>query len=229
VPGAPAASGGAPATCRRPQEHSASCRSCWIVCARASGRSVTWCEYFTPRSRAPARSFPHSQVPCGKCGTVSSGSSRQARNAPGAPGCLPCLRPPPRRGLRSGGFFPGRSSVLGGIEELPLLRETSRSSRATRSSSSAFRAFRSAITASLSSSSIRCRSATSRSREFSACSAPESLGTPGISGAPGTPVLHQSRPSVSNRARRADQRSFRDIFTRASTRNTVTKPWRAEC
>jgi hypothetical protein len=39
--------------------------------------------------------------------------------------------------LPSGGFFPGRSSVLGGIEEFPLLRETSRSSRATCSRNSA--------------------------------------------------------------------------------------------
>jgi hypothetical protein len=50
---------------------------------------------------------------------------------PGPPGCLPGLRPPPPRyGLRCGGFFPGWSSVLGGIEEFPEFREISRSSRA---------------------------------------------------------------------------------------------------
>jgi hypothetical protein len=101
-----------------------------MVSARAAGRSVTWWEYRTPRSQAPARSFPHSHVPSGKCGTVLSGRSFHARYAPGAPGCLPGLRPPRRRGLRSGGFFPGWSSALGGIDEFPLLRETSRSSRA---------------------------------------------------------------------------------------------------
>jgi len=44
---------------------------------------------------------------------------------------LPGLRFfPPGRPSRCGGFFPGRSSALGGIEEFPLLREISRSSRA---------------------------------------------------------------------------------------------------
>jgi len=42
VPGAPAASGGGPATWTRPHAHCTSCRSCWMVSARASGRSVTW-------------------------------------------------------------------------------------------------------------------------------------------------------------------------------------------
>jgi len=56
---------------------------------------------------------------------------------PGAPGCLPGLRPLPRRGLRSGGLFPGRSSVLGGIDEFPEFREISRSSRAIFSACSA--------------------------------------------------------------------------------------------
>jgi len=46
---------------------------------------------------------------------------------------LPGFRPPPRRGLRCGGFFPGRSSALGGIDEFPLLREISRSSRSADS------------------------------------------------------------------------------------------------
>jgi len=108
---------------------------------------------------------------------------------------LPGLRPP-RRGLRSGGFSPGSSSVLGGIEEFPELREISRSSRATRSASSAFRAFSSAICASLSSSSIRRCSFASRSRPFPARSAAASPGRPGASGVSGTPELHQSRPFV---------------------------------
>ena len=33
-----------------------------MVCALASGRSVTWWEYRTPRSPAPARSAPHAQA-----------------------------------------------------------------------------------------------------------------------------------------------------------------------
>jgi hypothetical protein len=64
-----------------------------------------------------------------ECGTVSSGCSLQARCGPRAPGCLPCLRFPPPGCLRGGGVWPGRSSADGGIEELPLLREESRSSR----------------------------------------------------------------------------------------------------
>jgi hypothetical protein len=43
----------------------------------------------------------------------------------------------PGRVPRSGGFFPGRSSVLGGIEEFPLSPEISRSSRAIFSACSA--------------------------------------------------------------------------------------------
>ena len=92
-------------------------------------------------------------------------------------------------GAAAGGFFPGRSSALGGIDEFPLLREIRRSSRATRSSSSA-------ILASLSSSSARSRSFASRSRPFSERSAATSTpGTPGVPGVSGTPELHQSRPS----------------------------------
>ena len=75
----------------------------------------------------------------------------------------------------------------GGIEEFPLLRETSRSSRAMRSS-------RSAIFASLSSTGICSRPAGSRSRAFSARSSAASPGTPEFPGASGTPVLHQARP-----------------------------------
>ena len=70
---------------------------------------------------------------------VSSGSAQHIA-APGAPGCLPRLRffassrSCARRCLR-GGLRPGASSPDGGIEELPLLRETIRSSRATCSRS----------------------------------------------------------------------------------------------
>ena len=187
MPGAPAASGGGSATCRRPHPHCTSCRSCWIVTARASGKSVTWWENRTPRSAAPARSPPHAQEPCGKCAIISSGSSRQARNAPGAPGCLPGLRPP-RRVFRSGGLRPGRSSLLGGIDELPLFREISRSSRAIRSRSSAFSAFSSSFSA--------------RSRPAAACSAAT---TTGASGGSGMPALHQSQPCVSNTTRTASR------------------------
>ncbi len=132
VPGWPAP-GGVSATCTRPQPHCAACRSCWIVSARALGRAVTWWEYRILRSRAPDRSAPHSQMPSGNCGTVLSGWSLHAGHAPGGPGCLPGFRfwPPPRRGLRSGGFFPGWSSLLCGIDEFPEFpefREISRSS-----------------------------------------------------------------------------------------------------
>jgi hypothetical protein len=54
---------------------------------------------------------------------------------------LPGLRfVPPCRCAGCGGFLPGWSSLLGGIEEFPLLRETARSSLASRSASSAFAA-----------------------------------------------------------------------------------------
>jgi hypothetical protein len=107
------------------------------------------------------------------------------------------LRPPPRRGFAGGGFFPGRSSVLGGIDEFPLLREISRSSRANRSASSAFCARSSAFSAF---SSAFC----ARSRAFAACSAATTSGASGISG---TPALHQSRPSVSNTTRQAGKQT----------------------
>ena len=110
----------------------------------------------TPRSAAPDRSAPHPHLPCGKCGIVPSGSSFHARKLPGAPGCLPGLRLPPRCGLVFGGFFPGWSSIDGGIEEFWLLRDISRSSRAIFAS-------RSAIFASLSSFNTRSRSTCSRS------------------------------------------------------------------
>ena len=195
--GAPAR-GGTSARCTRPQAHRTSCRSYWVVCACASGRSVTWWEYRTPRSAAPARSAPHPQLPSGSTSSVSSGCSRQARYAPGAPGCLPGLRPPPRRAVRSGGFFPGRSSVPGGIDEFPLLREISRSSRATRSASSAFCVFSAAICASLSSSSIRSRAFSARSVTASPGA---SLGHIGHTGTTSEPALRNQHDTLSRPAK----------------------------
>jgi hypothetical protein len=87
-----------------------------------------------------------------------------------------------------------------GIGKFPLLREISRSSRAMRSSSSA-------IFASLSYTSIRSRPAGSRSRAFAARSSAASPGTPAVSGASGTPVLHQNRPCMSNAAHLTGQGS----------------------
>ena len=115
---------------------------------------------------------------------------RQVR--PRRPGLLagPALRPArPLPALR--GFLPGWSSLLGGIEELPLLREISRSSRAICSASCARRP---AITASLSSFSSPSRSTASRSRAFSARSSAASA-PPAV---PGTPVLHHGRPQYAN-------------------------------
>jgi hypothetical protein len=52
-------------------------------------------------------------------------------DAPGLPGCFPCFRFPAARSAarrsRRGGFRPGWSSELGGIEEFPLFREPARS------------------------------------------------------------------------------------------------------
>jgi hypothetical protein len=70
-----------------------------------------------------------------------AGFSVKARYAPGAPGCLPRFRvtPPRRFGFTAGGVLPGSSSFDGGIDELPLLRESRCSSRASRASSSSMR------------------------------------------------------------------------------------------
>ena len=136
VPAAPAPAGAA-AWCTRPQrarhrvqvmlDHPR--RRQWDLHLQVAGHH--------PRPAAPARALPHSHVPAGKCGTVSSGCSLQARCEPGAPGCPPGFRFPPRAGLRRGAGRPGRSSADGGIDELPLLREASRSSRSTRAARSA--------------------------------------------------------------------------------------------
>jgi hypothetical protein len=65
---------------------------------------------------------------------------------PFAPGCFPRLRPEFFARFGAGFALPGRSSLEGGIEELPLLRETSRSNRRTRSSSAALAPRSSTIT-----------------------------------------------------------------------------------
>jgi hypothetical protein len=150
---------------------------------------VTWWEYRTPRSSAADRPAPHSQVPAGKSWTVSSGSSFRARCAPGAPGCLPGLRLfPPRGGLGFGSCLPGRSSLPGGIKELPEFREINRSSRASLAFSPAFPACSSAFCA--------------RSSAFGACNAASAASASGVSG---TPVLHHSRPEASKSTRSAGQ------------------------
>ena len=153
-------------------------RAGWSA-ARASGRSVTWWEYLHPQVAGAGQvSAARAGALAGTAASVSSGCSFQARNAPGAPGCLPGLRfPRPPRASRSGGFFPGWSSVLGGIEEFPLLREISRSSRAILSACSAICAFSSAFSA--------------RSRAFASRSAATTSGASGVSG---TPLLHHSTP-----------------------------------
>ena len=106
-----------------------------------------------PRRRTAARPHPH--VPSGQCGTTSSGSHRQARYDPGEPGCPPALRLPPlRAGPPRGEVRPGRSSIEGGNDELPLFREISRSRRATLRARSAFSASSCAILLSRSASKV---------------------------------------------------------------------------
>src|SRR5450755_410928 len=103
-----------------PQPHSTACWSYWVTVARTCGISICWKESTTPRSRAPARSAPHPQLPSGSRSFWSSGASDHDRFAPGAPGCFPLTRLGVERPLRFGGVLPGWSSVLGGIEEFPL-------------------------------------------------------------------------------------------------------------
>jgi hypothetical protein len=93
-----------------------------------TGTSVTWQARSTPSSNAPARSVPQPwHGPCGRCSTTQHlCRSATADAPPPAPACLP--RWPfvePLAGL-AGRPRPGRSSVDGAIEELPLLREISR-------------------------------------------------------------------------------------------------------
>ena len=74
----------------------------------------------------------------------------QVIDAPGLPGCFPrfrffaSARSAARRCFR-GGFFPGRSSELGGIEEFPLFRDPDRSAAASCSRRSATTASSTAI------------------------------------------------------------------------------------
>ena len=99
-------------------------------------------------------------------------------DAPGLPGCFPrfrffaSARSAARRCFR-GGFFPGRSSELGGIEEFPLFRDPDRSAAASCSR-------RSATTAS--STEIR-----------SACAAAPA---PGSAHHADPPAAHRSQPRI---------------------------------
>jgi hypothetical protein len=102
---------GRSATCIRPHPQPAACRSCWTTLAVTSGMSTCWWQAYTPRSRAAARSCPHSHIPTRRCGTVSSGVADQARCAPGAPFCLPGRRTRPcpgAAGPSAAGYHPGR-------------------------------------------------------------------------------------------------------------------------
>ena len=94
-------------------------------------------------SASPA---PQSAQVSGNTCTVSSGLSTRGNPAPAAPGCLPRRRSDRLPVFRDGALRPGKSSVDGGIEELSLLRPTSRSSPATRSASRAFAEASSSIT-----------------------------------------------------------------------------------
>jgi hypothetical protein len=88
-----------------------------------------------PTSCASARSLPHPHRPRGRCGTHSSGMLTHGIALPLAPCCFPGLRPEFVTRFGAGFVLPGRSSLEGGMEELPLFREARRSSWRTRSSS----------------------------------------------------------------------------------------------
>jgi hypothetical protein len=120
----------------------------WPAPRPRPGISVCWNRSLTPRSVAPPSSAPHSQRPSGNRSTRSA-SGRQPRFAPAAPRCLPRLRPsPPAGGFligSPGAVLPGSPSFDGGIDELPLLRDTNRSNRANRAASSTLTACNAAI------------------------------------------------------------------------------------
>lgn len=91
---------------------------------------------------------PNSQVPgAGQVRAAPAGARREMRDhviGLVVPRQVRPRRPRPLAGLTADAaraalrrLFPGRSSVLGGIEEFPLLRETCRSSRAIFSACSA--------------------------------------------------------------------------------------------
>src|SRR6185312_4283589 len=69
--------------------------------------------------------------------THSSGVLTHGIALPWAPCCFPRLRPELFARFGVGFVLPGRSSLEGGMEELPLFREACRSSWRTRSSSAA--------------------------------------------------------------------------------------------
>jgi hypothetical protein len=61
-------------------------------------------------------------------------------DVPALPGCFPCFLAAARsaaRRSRRGGFRPGWSSELGGIDEFPLFRDIDRSAVSSRSRRSA--------------------------------------------------------------------------------------------
>jgi hypothetical protein len=165
------APGGGAATCARPQPHRTMCMRCSVVRAVTSGTSVTWQARSTPSSVASARSAPHSHAPSGRWSTTSA-SSAHGRLVPAAPRCLPRLRfapPVPGLALRAGFLRPGRSSVDGGMLELPLLRDTSRLSRSTSARSRRSSAACSPTSAAWLSRSVACSrtSASSSTRDSS--------------------------------------------------------------
>lgn len=97
------------------------------------GISICWNVSTTPRSAAHVRSAPQPHDPLGNLRSWPSGASDQDRFIPGAPFCLPLDRFGIARPLPDdGGVPPGRSSLLGGIEEFPLFRDSRCSSRANR-------------------------------------------------------------------------------------------------
>ena len=111
---------------------------------------TTW----PPRpDRRPRQAGPAPAAPSGNSATPAHpGWLDQARCEPGAPGCLPCPREPSARrrglGFRAAGPRPGWAPSTAGTDELPLLRDTSRSSRSTLACSSAIAACCSPIAAS---------------------------------------------------------------------------------
>src|SRR5664280_1827095 len=111
------------------------------------GTSNTWRE-LTPASAPSASPTPQSAQVSGNTCTVSSGLSTRGNPALATPGRLPRRRSDRLPVFRDGALRPGKSSVDGGIEELSLLRPTSRSSPATRSASRAFAEASSSITTS---------------------------------------------------------------------------------
>ena len=103
-------------------------------------------------------------------------------DAPGLPGCFPrfffSARSAARRCFR-GGFRPGRSSELGGIEEFPLFRDPARAAVSSCSRRSATTASSAAICSACAAISCAC-SRISASR----------------GSADGSPAAHRSQPAI---------------------------------